>query len=81
MRIAADKLMEAIRILLQAMGAQDQEARLVATVLVEADMRGIHTHGCASKKPETTGLLWPWSATPTTSGFWAIIPQRPPPKD
>lgn len=46
MRIAADHLMEAIRTLLQAMGAEDQEARLVATVLVEADMRGIRTHGC-----------------------------------
>lgn len=39
--------MEVIITLLQAMGAEDQEARLVATVLVEADMRGIHTHGCA----------------------------------
>ena len=28
------------------MGAEDMEARLVADVLVQADMRGIHTHGC-----------------------------------
>jgi LDH2 family malate/lactate/ureidoglycolate dehydrogenase len=47
LKIAADNLMQAIITLLQAMGAQDLEARLVATVLVEADMRGIHTHGCA----------------------------------
>ena len=47
MRIAVDNLMAALITLLQAMGAEDQEARLVATVLVEADMRGIHTHGCA----------------------------------
>lgn len=47
MRIAADNLMEAIVILLNAMGTEDEEARLVATVLVEADLRGIHTHGCA----------------------------------
>jgi LDH2 family malate/lactate/ureidoglycolate dehydrogenase len=47
LRIAADNLMEAIVALLQAMGAGDKEARLAATVLIEADMRGIHTHGCA----------------------------------
>ena len=47
MRIAADNLIEVIRTLLQAMGAEDREAQLVATVLVEADMRGIRTHGCA----------------------------------
>ncbi len=47
MRIAADHLMEAIIILLQTLGAEDKEARLVAKVLVQADMRGIHTHGCA----------------------------------
>jgi len=46
-RIAEDNLMEAIITLLQALGAGDEEARLVATVLVQADMRGIHTHGCA----------------------------------
>jgi len=47
LRIEADNLIEGIRTLLQAMGAGDEEARLVAEVLVEADMRGIHTHGCA----------------------------------
>ena len=47
MRIAADHLMEAIIILLQTLGAEDKEARLVARALVQADMRGIHTHGCA----------------------------------
>jgi LDH2 family malate/lactate/ureidoglycolate dehydrogenase len=47
LRIAADHLMEAIRTLLQALGAEGQEAQLVARVLVEADMRGIRTHGCA----------------------------------
>ena len=47
MRIAADHLMEAIIILLQTLGAEDKESRLVAKVLVQADMRGIHTHGCA----------------------------------
>ena len=47
MRIAADNLIEIIQVLLQALGAEDQEARLVATVLVEADIRGIRTHGCA----------------------------------
>jgi LDH2 family malate/lactate/ureidoglycolate dehydrogenase len=39
--------MEAIIILLQTLGAGDKEARLVAKALVQADMRGIHTHGCA----------------------------------
>jgi LDH2 family malate/lactate/ureidoglycolate dehydrogenase len=47
LRIAADNLMETIVALLKAMGAGDEEARLAATVLVQADMRGIHTHGCA----------------------------------
>jgi LDH2 family malate/lactate/ureidoglycolate dehydrogenase len=47
LRIAADHLMEAIIILLQTLGAEDKEARLVARALVQADMRGIHTHGCA----------------------------------
>ncbi len=39
--------MDVITKLLQALGAEDQEARLVAGVLVEADLRGIRTHGCA----------------------------------
>jgi len=47
LRIEADNLIEGIKTLLQTMGAGDEEARLVAEVLVEADMRGIHTHGCA----------------------------------
>ncbi len=47
MKIAADHLMDVITKLLQALGAEDQEARLVAGVLVEADLRGIRTHGCA----------------------------------
>ncbi|MGD9183517.1 MAG: Ldh family oxidoreductase [Desulfobacterales bacterium] len=47
MKITADHLMEVITQLLQALGTEDEEARLVATVLVEADLRGIHTHGCA----------------------------------
>jgi len=47
LRIAADNLIEIIQVLLQALGAEDQEAQLVATVLVEADIRGIRTHGCA----------------------------------
>ena len=47
MKIAADHLMEVITKLLQALGAEDKEARLVAKVLVQADLRGIRTHGCA----------------------------------
>lgn len=39
--------MEVITKLLQALGAEDKEARLVAKVLVQADLRGIRTHGCA----------------------------------
>jgi len=47
LKIAADHLMEVITKLLQAIGAEDKEARLVAKILVEADLRGIRTHGCA----------------------------------
>jgi LDH2 family malate/lactate/ureidoglycolate dehydrogenase len=47
LKIAADHLMEVITKLLQALGAEDKEARLVAKVLVQADLRGIRTHGCA----------------------------------
>jgi len=46
-RIVAENLLKAIITLLQAMGAEDKEARLVAKILVQADMRGIHSHGCA----------------------------------
>ncbi|UCE53516.1 MAG: Ldh family oxidoreductase [Desulfobacterales bacterium] len=47
MKVAADHLMEVITKLLQAIGAGDKEARLVAKILVQADLRGIRTHGCA----------------------------------
>ena len=47
MKIAADHLMEVITKLLQALGAGDKEARLVANILAQADLRGIRTHGCA----------------------------------
>lgn len=47
MRIATQNLLKAIITLLQAMGAENNEARLVAEILVQADMRGIHTHGSA----------------------------------
>jgi LDH2 family malate/lactate/ureidoglycolate dehydrogenase len=47
LKIAADHLMGVMTQLLQALGAEDKEARLVAEILVQADMRGIHTHGCA----------------------------------
>ena len=47
MRIAEEKLKKAIVDVLQTLGAQDQEARLVADVLIESDRRGIATHGCA----------------------------------
>lgn len=47
MRVNADKLRGVIMNLLQAMGAEVAESQLLANVLVQADMRGIHTHGCA----------------------------------
>ena len=47
MKIAVDHLMEVITQLLQALGAEEKEARLVAEILAQADMRGIRTHGCA----------------------------------
>jgi LDH2 family malate/lactate/ureidoglycolate dehydrogenase len=46
LKIAATHLMGVMTQLLQALGAEDKEARLVAEILVQADMRGIHTHGC-----------------------------------
>jgi LDH2 family malate/lactate/ureidoglycolate dehydrogenase len=46
-RIATEKLLTAIIALLLDMGAEDNEAQLVAKILVQADMRGIHTHGSA----------------------------------
>jgi LDH2 family malate/lactate/ureidoglycolate dehydrogenase len=47
LKIAGDHLMGVITQLLQALGAEDKEARQVAKALVQADLRGIHTHGCA----------------------------------
>jgi LDH2 family malate/lactate/ureidoglycolate dehydrogenase len=47
LKIDADHLMEVTTQLLQALGAEDKEARLVAKILVQADLRGIRTHGCA----------------------------------
>jgi len=47
LKVAADHLMEVNTKLLQALGAEDKEAQLVAKVLVQADLRGIHTHGSA----------------------------------
>ena len=47
MRIAAEKLQKVISVLIKSMGAQDTEARIVSESLIGADMRGIHTHGCA----------------------------------
>ena len=47
MKVAADHLMAVVTKLLQAIGAADKEARLVAKILVQADLRGIRTHGCA----------------------------------
>ena len=46
MKLAAIEIETAITQYLQAVGAESQEARLVADVLLQADMRGIHTHGC-----------------------------------
>ncbi len=47
MRIAEENLKNAIVDVLQELGAKDQEALLVADVLIESDLRGIATHGCA----------------------------------
>ena len=47
MRVTEEKLKQIIANLLKAIEAKEQEAQLVADVLVQADMRGIHTHGCA----------------------------------
>jgi LDH2 family malate/lactate/ureidoglycolate dehydrogenase len=47
LRVTEEKLKQIIAELLKAMEAKEQEAQLVADVLVQADMRGIHTHGCA----------------------------------
>ncbi|MEW6670646.1 MAG: Ldh family oxidoreductase [Thermodesulfobacteriota bacterium] len=46
MKLAAADLETAIAEYLMAVGAEVREARLVADVLLQADMRGIHTHGC-----------------------------------
>lgn len=47
MRVENESLQKAIVALLQTMGAEDSEARVAADVLVQSDMRGIHTHGSA----------------------------------
>ena len=47
MKVKEEKLKHAVEELLKAMGADEIEAQLVADVLVQADMRGINTHGCA----------------------------------
>lgn len=47
MKIAADHLVEVVIKLLQTMGAEDKEALLAANILIQADLRGIRTHGCA----------------------------------
>lgn len=47
MKINADELRVAIVSLLQVLGAELRESQLLADILVQADMRGIHTHGCA----------------------------------
>ncbi len=47
MKIAEKTLKKAIKDALHALGATEQEALLVADVLVESDLRGIATHGCA----------------------------------
>ncbi len=47
MRVTSQNLQTAIETLLKAIGAQDNEARIVTDVLVQADLRGIHTHGSA----------------------------------
>lgn len=47
MKVAEEPLKKIITSLLVTIGAADEEARLVADVLVQADMRGIHTHGCS----------------------------------
>lgn len=47
MRIAEKQLKKAIIDVLHALGAKEPEALLVADVLIESDLRGIATHGCA----------------------------------
>lgn len=47
MKVSEAKLKHAILNLLKVMGSDEAEAQLVADVLVQADMRGIGTHGCA----------------------------------
>ena len=47
MKIAEEKLKQILIDLLRSMEAEEAEARLTADILVQADMRGIHTHGCA----------------------------------
>lgn len=46
-KVNADELRGVIIGLLQAMGVEPEESQLLANIFVQADMRGIHTHGCA----------------------------------
>lgn len=47
MKVKEEKLRHVATNLLRAIGAEEEEAQLVANILVDADKRGIHTHGCA----------------------------------
>lgn len=45
MRVATDRLTEAIISVLTTLGADDSEARLVAESRIAVDLRGNHSHG------------------------------------
>ena len=47
MKIAEKQLRKTLVEILHSLGAEEQEALLVADVLIESDLRGIATHGCA----------------------------------
>ncbi len=44
-RVAADTLLEACRRILEKVGVPEDQARIIAEVLVEADLRGVGSHG------------------------------------
>lgn len=46
-RLKAEKLREFVKAVMKRMGCDDEKAIAIADVLVEADMRGIHSHGVA----------------------------------
>ncbi|SFN05721.1 Ldh family oxidoreductase [Thermodesulforhabdus norvegica] len=46
MRVRKEVLLQGVSKILQALGASEEEAAITTGVLVEADMRGISTHGC-----------------------------------